>query len=291
MLIKDYFTITFAGLTIRFRFPNPLNLPEELTAFLCEDILSPDAEYEIQLLEKPLDLENMEPVFNRGIRIYPYKESWLRVYPSLIAEDGCQVALFLCDPRKYILYYPASRWEFYSDELHILHLLAGEHFLLQHDAFLLHSSLVQLDGQTILFSGPSGVGKSTQAALWQKHLGADILNGDRCVIRKMPDGFYGCGSPWAGTSKIWHIEMAPLKGIFILEQASENSIQRLGFDGFFPLYTQSIINSWDSEFVEKITELISEVLSNIPVYKLSCRPDEEAVRLAYRTLFEKENCL
>ena len=286
MLTKDNTTISFAGLTVQFRFPNPVTLPEELTSFLWEDVSSPDAEYEIQLLEEPLCLENQTPVVESGIRVYPYKNSWLRIYPALIAEDGCQVALFLCSKGKYILYYPASRWGFYSSELHFLHLIAGEHLLIQHDAFLLHSSLVELNGQAVLFSGPSCIGKSTQAALWEKYLGAHILNGDRCVIRKMPDGFYGCGSPWAGTSKIYHREQAPLKGIFLLKQASENSIRGVGIDGFARIYNQSIVNSWDTAFVEKLTALISELMTDIPIYELSCRPDEDAVRLAYHTLFE-----
>lgn len=286
MLTTNNLTISFAGLTVHFTLPNKLNLPEELTTFLCSDESSFDIEYEIQLLEEPLCLDHLTPFVGNGVRIYPYKNSWLRVYPALIAADGCQVALFLCSKNKYILYYPASRWEFYSSELHLLHLIAGEHLLLQHEAFLLHSSFVEINGQAVLFSGPSCIGKSTQAALWEKYLSANILNGDRCVIRKFPDGFYGCGSPWAGTSKIYHKEMAPIKGIFLLKQSSENSIRRLGVEAFSRLYNQSIVNSWDTAFVEKLTSLISELMSEIPIYELSCRPDEEAVRLAYHTLFE-----
>ena len=286
MFYKNTATIAFAGLTIRFNFPNVTNLPEELTSFLCESVLQPDVTYEIQLLEEPLCLENLTAVHNGGIKIYPYKGSWLRVYPAITADDGCQVALFLCSDNKYILYYPASRWDFYASELHILHLIAIEQVLIRHNAFLLHSSLVQLNNQGVLFSGPSCIGKSTQASLWQKHLDADILNGDRCIIRKMPDGFYGCGSPWAGTSKIYRRELVPLKGIFLLKQAPENSIRSVGADGFARLFNQSIVNTWDTAFVEKLSSLIIEVLTEIPVYELSCQPDEDAVRLAYHTLFE-----
>ena len=286
MFIKSFAVITFAGLTVRFSFPNPIYLPSEITPFLCEDVSHPDVEYKVQLLKTPLPLEQEPAASCNGMKIYPYKESWLRVYSALAAEDRCQVACFLCPDGKNVLYYPASRWDFYSGELHLLHLIGIEEVLMDHDAFLLHSSLVQLNGQAVLFSGPSGIGKSTQASLWQQHLEADILNGDRCIIRKMPDGFYGCGSPWAGTSKIYRREKAPLKGIFLLKQAEENSIRRVGAEGFGRLFNQSIVNTWNSDFVSKLSNMIAELMEQIPVYELSCRPDEEAVRLAYHTLFE-----
>ena len=52
----------------------------------------------------------------------------------------------------------------------------------------------------ILFSGPSGIGKSTQAALWQRYAGAEIVNGDRALVR--PDTGTVSGVFYAGTSGI-----------------------------------------------------------------------------------------
>lgn len=66
---------------------------------------------------------------------------------------------------------------------------------------VLHSSyIVTRQGQGILFSGPSGIGKSTQAALWQRYAGAEIVNGDRALVR--PDTGTVSGVFYAGTSGI-----------------------------------------------------------------------------------------
>lgn len=280
--------IRFSGLTFRFLFPEEIPLPDGFEALLCEDPGQVDEQFEIRLLAGPLVPEGAPVASYAGTAIYRTKKGWLRIYSPLIAEDGCQVACLLCPDGKNILYYPASRWGFYSAGLRLAHLVAGEVLLLRHDAFLLHSSLVMMDGKTVLFSGPSGAGKSTQARLWEAHLGAKVLNGDRTVIMDREGTFYGGGSIWCGTSGIYHPEQAPIAGIFLVNQAPENSVRRLGFQAFKPLMTQITVNSWDSAFMEKVTELLARLMETVPIYQLNCRPDADAARLGYQTLFGKE---
>ncbi len=176
-------------------------------------------------------------------------------------------------------------WEHYGQPLHCLAQLGIEYPLLQRNAIMLHSSVVELNGKAILFCGPSGAGKSTQAALWEKYLDARILNGDRCIIMQKSDGFYGGGSPWCGHSGIYRPEQAPITGIFLVEKSNENSIRRMGANAFAPLFSQTLVNSWDSDFMDKVTTLYQDLLNRIPVYQLHCRPDEGAVQAVYRTLF------
>lgn len=244
-----------------------------------------DAQYTVRLLERPLTLPASPDHIHRDTKLYRTEEGWLRVYTPLITEDGLQVACLLRPNGDNELYYPAPMWDFYSAPLRCTHLIAVETLLLRRDAFLLHSSVVSFRGKAVLFSGAAFAGKSTQAALWEKHLGARIINGDRCVIRRTENGFIGSGSPWAGTSGIYRDEQAPIAGIFLVRQAPENRVQRLGFAAFAPLFTQTLVNSWDQDFMEHITELFQQLLSQVPVYALYCRPDEGAVRVAAQALF------
>lgn len=39
--------------------------------------------------------------------------------------------------------------------------------MLDYDCFQLHASVIRVNGHGILFSAPSGTGKSTQADLWE----------------------------------------------------------------------------------------------------------------------------
>ena len=71
--------------------------------------------------------------------------------------------------------------------------------LLPQNAFFLHSSFISVDGKAVLFSAPCGTGKSTQAALWEKHRQAEIINGDKAGLL-VENGVYACGVPFCGTS-------------------------------------------------------------------------------------------
>lgn len=285
-IMNNYsFRIAFSGFSVRFKLPCPIELPDELSLFLSENVTTADAEYEICLLKEPLKPQEPPVCVHQGTKIYRTNEGWLRIYPLRIGEDGCQVACLLCPNGKNILYYPLCMWDYYSKPLHCLPQLGIEYPLLRRNAFMLHSSVVELNGKTVLFAGPAAVGKSTQAQLWETHLGAKILNGDRCIVMQKPDGFYGGGSPWCGSSKIYHREQYPIAGIFLVNQAPDNSVQSMGVDAFLPLFSQTLINSWDTEFMNHIMNLYQDLLNQIPIYRLNCRPDEGAVQAAFQALF------
>lgn len=190
--------------------------------------------------------------------------------------DLCQIEegkeYDLCIPEKMLLnkklFEGSNIWNF----------LAFEFPLLEKQAFILHSSFVSWKGNGILFTAPSGTGKSTQADLWEKYEAADIYNGDRTIVRKMNGEYYGFGSPYAGTSGIYRNESAPIKAIVVIEQGPENIIQRLyGREAFLPLFRETLMNTWNKEYMEKMTDLLMDAACQIPVYHLSCRPDQDAV--------------
>lgn len=161
--------------------------------------------------------------------------------------------------------------------------------LLLQNAVLLHSSVVMINNKTLLFCGGSGAGKSTQAELWKKHRNAEILNGDRAVIMKKGHKFFAGGSIWCGTSNIHRPEQKEIAGIFIVKKHTENIIRPLTAEAFPTLFSQTTVNSWDKDFVSKVCSVYTELLSSIPVYELSCRPDKDAVDLTYKTIFAKED--
>lgn len=283
------FCLRISGITVRFCLPAPIAIPDNFEPFLCADTDAPDEQYTLCLLTEPLRPHQAMVHREGDDRIYRTEEGWLHIYPTLGDADGCQVACLFCPNGRHTIYYPASKWDYYSKTWRCGHLICGEQFLLRHDAFLLHSSFVRIHGKAVLFSGPSGAGKSTQADLWQTHLGAEILNGDRTVVRRTEDGFTAGGSIWSGTSGIYRQAQAPIAGIFLLHQAEENRVERVHIEAFAPLFSQTILNSWDTDYMQKIADLHVALLEQVPVYRLHCRPDQAAVELAHRTLFGKES--
>ena len=158
-------------------------------------------------------------------------------------------------------------------------------YLLSRESLLIHSSLVDYQGNGIMFIGPSGIGKTTQAELWNQYQGATILNGDLVFVRKNEDGFYGYGSPWHGSSPYYEDAKVKLKAMVMLEQGTENRIHELtGFERLKRLMDQVFVPHWQEELMNGTLETINRLLTEVPMYFLSCRPDEEGVNLLKKTL-------
>lgn len=157
-------------------------------------------------------------------------------------------------------------------------LFSLERRLISRDALVLHCSYIRHDGRAILFSAPSGTGKSTQAGLWEQYRGVKQLNGDRSLLRKIDGVWHACGWPVCGSSEICNNVDTPIRAIVMLSQAGENSIRRLPvMQAFSQLYTQITINRWDRDFQTHAMDLIETLVREIPVYHLACTISEAAV--------------
>lgn len=195
-------------------------------------------------------------------------------------------ALVPCGEKAYFLYLPPAHAQTLLDAGELTPMLALEQLFAQNDRMLLHSSVVLHQGYAVLFSAPSGVGKSTHAELWQQRFGAELLNGDRCVIEQTDNGFIAHGSPYSGSSEVCKRKSAPIKGIFLLRQAPENRVEPMNAaDAFRRLFPLTVVNLWNPEQVQTLTDLIASLTTKLPVYDLFCRPDIAAAELAESTLF------
>lgn len=151
----------------------------------------------------------------------------------------------------------------------------------------LHSSLIATpDNHGIMFLGPSGIGKTTQAELWNKYRDALIINGDIVFVQETPEGFLGWGTPWHGSSPYCENTSVPLKAMVVLKQTPENSIRELtGFEKVSEVSNSVFYPQWLENGMELCLETLDHLLTNIPVYRLSCRPDEDSVRLTEEAIF------
>lgn len=159
-----------------------------------------------------------------------------------------------------------------------LSLFALEKRMLKHEAMILHCSVLKIKDGVLLFSGPSGIGKSTHADLWVKHRGARVINGDRTLIQKIDGTWMSRGWPICGSSEICHNEEYPIKAVIFMGQASENRGSKLPYFGAVKeLISQITANGWDQKFVEKIWTMVEDFAAEIPVYGYSCNMEAAAV--------------
>ena len=149
---------------------------------------------------------------------------------------------------------------------------------------LLHASCVDVGGEGVVFAGFSGVGKTTQAKLWQEHLGAEIINGDKILLKEENGEAYAYGLPWKGSSEFCLNKKTKLRAVVVLRQAKENRITKLVPSASNEYFLPHIfMPAWDRKCVCNMLDTYEKLLAAVPVYLLECRPDEDAVRLVYET--------
>lgn len=160
-----------------------------------------------------------------------------------------------------------------------------EKTLLPFQCLMLHCALIEFDGYGIAFSAPSQTGKSTQASLWEKYKGARLINGDRAILRNYESKIAAFGSPYAGSSNLFINHSLPLRAIIMLEQAKENKIRPIPQDEGLGLFiAQSAIPLWQQDLFEMGLHTLEAILTSVPMYMLSCLPDEGAVECVFECL-------
>lgn len=137
-----------------------------------------------------------------------------------------------------------------------------------------------------LFAGKSGVGKSTHARLWKEHLGgrACIVNDDKPLINAETCTVYG--TPWSGKSNLDTNIAKPLKAICFIEQAKENSIEKLCTKDCVVDVLGQTYRQRDAESAKKTLELVDKMLRQISIYKLKCNTDISSAIMSYNTMTE-----
>lgn len=143
---------------------------------------------------------------------------------------------------------------------------------------LFHASQISIGGKGILFAAPSGTGKTTQARLWQKYEGAEIVCNDRTLVRKKKQIWSTYGYPIDGSEPIRSNAVNPLGCIVLLAQGDNNQVIKLRpYQAIKDLIEQTVMDSWNLHARERVMELIIELIEDIPVYRQICTPDRNAV--------------
>lgn len=278
-----YYDFLIAGLLIRVESRYELKTFYELSDFRQDyrPEKKPDAYYLVQELPRDWNVRGELVFSQRKTAVYQWKGQRHRYFYWRGTED--QYVLLVQqenDPCKGTIFLQEQGRDRLLKDFRLSAFFSMEWLLLNHDAFQLHASVIEWNGKGILFTAPSGTGKSTQAQLWNREEGASIVNGDRGIIRRLGGTYRVYGSPYAGTSGIYVNRSVPVDAIVVLSQGKENRLERLNrVTAFRKLYQEATVTAWDPRFVEEISELLTDLIGQVPVYHLSCRPNADAVKV------------
>jgi len=176
-----------------------------------------------------------------------------------------------------------------GDDFFQLLRIASECGLAHHTGVSIHASCVSVNGKAVLFTAPSGTGKSTQAELWKKVFGARILSGDRPLLRMEQGKLYACGVPWDGKEQLFLQEEYPVSAVVEVRRAPSNSLRRLSADQAFRLLMkQCFIPMWDDAAKFAVMATLRRLAKDVAFYRLFCLPDAGAAELVRDILFGNE---
>ncbi len=278
-MLYDYL---ICGLRVRFLLPWPLKVTAESTAFLISENPPglPDFTVDFVAVDR-LSVPERGGIWYEN-SYYLTSEKQCRIWHCPIRGDApyCCVIWNRHSSHGATCYYVQGQEKNIVFTKNLLEILGLEAFLLRFDGLILHASLICWEGRGILFSAPSGTGKSTQAALWERYMHSRTLNGDRAGIRCDQGIWKAWGIPFAGTSGIYRNESAPICAMVLLRQGEQNRITPVQpLEAFKRLLPECNAQRWDADFMNRLVGTLSGLAGGVPVYQLECRPDYSAVEL------------
>lgn len=156
-------------------------------------------------------------------------------------------------------------------------------WVVRHDGIMMHGAVIGFNNSAYMFTAPSGTGKTTHITQWKKLFGDKVvvINGDKPLIRKINGEYIVYGTPWCG-KEYWNTNTkAPLKGIFLLSRALENSVSVVESDKFNSFLIKQVYLPTLLSDKLKTLDFIDEMFSSIPLYSLGCNISTQAAQVAY----------
>ena len=275
--MQNHYDLIISDLVIRIESPREMTFAECFLPFFSMVDLSgkPDVRIEIIIWTNKIHLD--DSYMEKAPGIYQKDEKIIRRFCVSEKETVYRVE-FSHNPGLIQIYVPETFAERFCNRGNLLIYLELERILLSFRRVILHASAVVYKERSYMFSAPSGGGKSTQATLWEKYLQAEILNGDKVVVKIGSDGCTGYGSPVAGSSSIYKNKGKQLEMITFLEKGNRNQVLRVKKSkAFYALYSEMVKSSWDEAYNHKLLDCAEEIMNKTRILFYSCTDKKEAV--------------
>lgn len=276
-------TFRFADITLCISRKSPFCVSQTLQRFAVSE---PSADLTVMMDQPDPQMEKMtlpyvgEDLFRR----YYTNGSAFRI--EMKGANGSSTAILTCragrEALHYCVYFKADSATSITGWLTLLPMAW---LLYPYKVLFLHASRVAWEGGAILFSAASGVGKTTQAKLWQTYGGGRIAGNDRTLLRRKNGVWQSYGYFEDGDAPIARPERLPLRAIVLLEQAEENRVRRHApARAVQLLMAQTVLAQWDEAMRQSLLNEWLTLVQEIPIYRLQCRADQDAVLCLQRQL-------
>lgn len=152
---------------------------------------------------------------------------------------------------------------------------------------LMHGSAFAFDGQGVLFTAPSGTGKSTHAAYWREVYGDRVqpVNDDKPLLTVNKREVLVSGTPWDGKHHLSANITVPLRAIVLLGRGETDKITRLTATAAYPLLLAQTYRPSDPDRLAATLALMDRAIPRLSFYRMSATLSPDAARVACRGIF------
>ena len=227
---------------------------------------------------------------NEELEVNKTNEGYLVRFPSM---NQIREAHMTADGRFVQVY--VKGWDKEKAKEELFH--AIRHFFLffaqRQGFFAIHSASILYRDQVWIFSGHSGMGKSTHTNLWKEQFGTEIINGDLNLIgwnigkqdssgqnvNKLGSKGHPIvyGMPWCGTSGIASTKSYPIGGIVLLGRSDNDHFELLTNDQKIVRVMQRMISPvWKEEMLNQNLTCAEKLAKQIPIFYFLCTKEPSA---------------
>lgn len=159
--------------------------------------------------------------------------------------------------------------------------------LTRYGIFLLHGALVSYRGRGIIFSAPRGVGKTTHIKNWLECFGADaeIINGDKPLIKKQGDRYIAYGTPWRGKELLGKDGSVEVSAVCFLERGHRNVATRIKPSDIVARVARQTIYPDDAALYAPYSETLADFLKNTPLFAAAVTMDRSSAETVRNSIF------
>jgi hypothetical protein len=144
---------------------------------------------------------------------------------------------------------------------------------------MLHASGIYYNGHGYVFSGVSGRGKTTMAAIWD-NIGAQVIHDDRLIIRNIDGMFRMYNTP------LYQNDIprnSPVTKIFLIGHGDENIMTPLReASSVSQVIANCIQHNYNPDMIARFLGSVSLMCSKIPVATLTFKSDRSIIEYILR---------
>ncbi len=156
------------------------------------------------------------------------------------------------------------------------------HRIVRESGLLLHACGAEREGSALLFTGPSGAGKTTIARLLQEGAGARILSDDRIALRLRDGVLQAHGTPWHGDAPLSEPAAARVAALHVIRHAKDVVAEPLaGASAAAAVLGNAFLPAHDPAGAAAALEFAARLVERAPVIRLGFPKDERLVRYAF----------